>query len=426
MYSIPNSDLLFEEKDGKIILYRDTEKGIEYLVYKNKIKFNNNVYTKNIDWVKWICKYKFVFTIEDDEIVKNMVFVPYKSKAKFERNFTKLPIFNKAIEIIKDGIVFRIIPRYYRYAISKEGLILDRYNNLEIISVKPYYSGDYKYPCYNIYDYARQSRTSIPAHRLVALAWVNNGDYINNNIVDHIDNNKANYNADNLQWISESRNQTRTKYPNGYAFEVRNIDTGEITGFYSQHDFFNWNNGFKVNFGKDFSLLRYGKKYKLKKGNFEIKPTSDKRDWWFKNNKEEYKLPLNTFGKGLEVKDIDTGEVFSGSVYDLIEKTNLSKAGLYKFLYLGVDYRVIRNYIIRKKSDLPWPNTPDLVINTSKCVYVENILTKEITKYDSIRQAFNTLGTSGKTVAKYLDTDKPFIINNQIVKFWSSSSRATR
>jgi len=44
-------------------------------------------------------------------------------------------------------------------------------------------------------------------HRIVAFAWVENSDPINKKFVNHIDGNKKNNRADNLEWVTQSENE---------------------------------------------------------------------------------------------------------------------------------------------------------------------------------------------------------------------------
>lgn len=53
--------------------------------------------------------------------------------------------------------------------------------------------------------YRPDSRKNFYVHRLVALAFIPNCE--NKNEVNHIDGNKLNNNADNLEWVSRSENQ---------------------------------------------------------------------------------------------------------------------------------------------------------------------------------------------------------------------------
>ena len=53
-------------------------------------------------------------------------------------------------------------------------------------------------------------RTSMKVHRIIALAFVDNP--LNLPEVDHIDNNKTNNNANNLQWISSSDNKSKIPF----------------------------------------------------------------------------------------------------------------------------------------------------------------------------------------------------------------------
>ena len=69
------------------------------------------------------------------------------------------------------------------------------------------------YPYVNLYKDAVPHHASV--HRLVAMAFVSNPN--NYTTVNHIDENKANNNADNLEWCTEKYN---TNYGNGIKRKV--------------------------------------------------------------------------------------------------------------------------------------------------------------------------------------------------------------
>lgn len=84
-----------------------------------------------------------------------------------------------------------------------------------------YNNGKCKYPILNY------KGTSVPVHKLVALAWCDYPqgakyeDLINTMtnrkyVVDHIDGNKNNYNADNLRWCTPYENVHFNNFKSGY------------------------------------------------------------------------------------------------------------------------------------------------------------------------------------------------------------------
>ena len=88
------------------------------------------------------------------------------------------------------------------------------------------------------------SKRTFSVHRLVAMAFVTNTDPINNNIVNHKDENRGNNVASNLEWCTPKHNLNYGSYPlrnsntrkalfsnrdnNWKCKRIVNIDTGEI------------------------------------------------------------------------------------------------------------------------------------------------------------------------------------------------------
>lgn len=84
-------------------------------------------------------------------------------------------------------------------------------------------------------------KTRYQAHRLVALAFIPNPD--NKPFINHIDGNKSNNNADNLEWCTASENVTHaditglrdmSKHHPSNSKKIKCLETGEIFVSYYQ------------------------------------------------------------------------------------------------------------------------------------------------------------------------------------------------
>ncbi len=111
---------------------------------------------------------------------------------------------------LKDKRVYRVCHFFPCYAVSEDGKIL----NLATLSYQPVSLPDKNSYLYlYIYDYFNDRRRFTTLHRLVAMTWIPNNDYVTNYVVDHIDGNKQNTHFKNLRWTSMVHNSSRVKTP---------------------------------------------------------------------------------------------------------------------------------------------------------------------------------------------------------------------
>jgi hypothetical protein len=97
---------------------------------------------------------------------------------------------------------WRPFPLNEKYLVSREGEIYTTISN-KILSTKSTSKG---YPHVTIYSGSKKDRKTYPVHRIVAMTWVHNPDPINKVEVNHIDGDKTNNAADNLEWVTSSEN----------------------------------------------------------------------------------------------------------------------------------------------------------------------------------------------------------------------------
>lgn len=91
-----------------------------------------------------------------------------------------------------------------RYRVSSEGEVLSLYSG-EMMSQR--LNREKGYNSVTLRDGARQKKETV--HRLVALAFVENDDPSRKTQVDHVDGNRLNNKASNLEWVTPSENCRR-------------------------------------------------------------------------------------------------------------------------------------------------------------------------------------------------------------------------
>jgi len=133
------------------------------------------------------------------------------------------------IVILVGEMEYRVVPQYPEAAVSSTGRIIAVKDKA---AVKPAVMGDYMR--ISTYDTVNGRHIQVSIHRLVAMAWCSNDDYVKRNIVDHIDGNKLNNTADNLRWVTHSENKRNKGTPGVNRFGVLDLDTGDKTYFPSQ------------------------------------------------------------------------------------------------------------------------------------------------------------------------------------------------
>lgn len=118
----------------------------------------------------------------------------------------------------------RKIPKYPNYSATKCGRVFRISTGKEM---KRYPSGSSKYlafrACHN------NKPKTVYVHVAVALAWLHNSDESSKTQVNHIDGNKLNNHADNLEWVTPSENQRHAIYTGlkGRGQELYNASLNE-------------------------------------------------------------------------------------------------------------------------------------------------------------------------------------------------------
>lgn len=179
----------------------------------------------------------------------------------------------------KDG--FRIIPGYPRYAINATGCIIDTLENV-------YVSADYEQHGY-LHAYIRtpdhNANRYIRLHRLLALAWLPNTDFINKPIINHIDAIRSNNELVNLEWCSYSENSKHAvvigNHNSSVGMKTRDVYTGVVEVYNSVTDLYK-----KLGLSRGYSSLSFQDRLPgfLYKNRYEVKKIDDLTPWYYESN----------------------------------------------------------------------------------------------------------------------------------------------
>lgn len=174
---------------------------------------------------------------------------------------------------------FRYVPSFPRYAIDINSTVIDTFTNEAVVSQE---CSD-GYEVVYIYDPSRNKNRTVRLHRILALAWLPNFDFINKPIINHIDGVKTNNRLSNLEWCSLSHNsrhafdiglnQTATK------MKSRDIVTGEIVVYRSASEMSSIL-GMTSVASEAYSNKLPGYLYKKR---YEIKLLEDESPWFYDN-----------------------------------------------------------------------------------------------------------------------------------------------
>jgi len=390
-------------------------------------------------------------------IKDNFYFVPHKPHG-VSKDYHMMPLFKKPIEVcmLEDKKLYRVIPRFPYLIVSEDSIVRDIYENFTIVNTFPY--GKYIGVVSNT---IKSKHRGLLLHRLVALAWVDNDDFVTNNIVDHIDDDKHNNHKDNLVWISNARNVSKTaNFGTRYRWITKNMKTGEIKNFHSFTELGNFlgrnKNSYsaercpfvikhmsggiivedRLNF-KGWKLEGkydiYGNRYRYKlngiyyptlnaisnifKKRFdtpeEAKEYFDKKGYVFESLDEEPECDT------IYVKNIKTDEVLKfKTVKEIMENLGFSKSTIQTRLTGNRKGRLIDGKWLLKFCHERWPDIKEEHKSKSISIKVTNEKTGSEIIFNSLREAGSYLNMDKGTLKKYMLNNSK--INGYVVSLVSN------
>lgn len=359
----------------------------------------------------------------------------------------RLPIINRR---------YRLIPNYPNYGVDENGIVLDIKLNrvLEVDDKK------LAYPSVNIYDPDRGFFKNVFIHRLVALAWCYNDDYVSKPIVNHKDGNKQNFRYFNLEWCSYQENSQHAidndlRKPKEY--KVKDITTGIIQNYSSFRDFclsvglseknrFNSNplktkpqlinDRYEVKEKSDNTPWMSEDEYKLKRNKYTITllfPDNKKevyttivevmfrlKIWNISYNIEEIikvakikhpdvkiEVVENFSTVAIQALKVETGEVIEAeSIRKISLLTDVAFSTIQKAVNENDEY-IHKGYVFRFKSESPWPSIFLKNPNAPKKIQAKNLRTGEVINFPSVKITEKALNTSGFVIRNRISNKTP-------------------
>lgn len=309
-----------------------------------------------------------------------------------------IPVFTKPI-LIKNK--YRVVPTIPIYAISETGEVLNLIDNT---IVHPNIRTGYL-----VVSNPKGSKV-YTIHRMTALAWIENDDFIAKPLVNHIDGNKFNCNKNNLEWGSFSDN-ARHMVETGLSsqaesYDVLDIVTNEERTFHSVTTLSKYL-GLNTIPHLSSRIAKHAQYVIMKR--YIIKSTENDSPWLKDIDVNNYHTSRNAMNAGvIEAKKIKTGKVISGTVSEISNHLCINRSTLDG---LRRKYKQHDNYgyIFRDPSYMEWE---DITIIKHKYkpkkIKATHVETKEEVVFDSLREAARFIACDKKNISRRLNNGKEY------------------
>lgn len=297
------------------------------------------------------------------------------------------------IELNINNIIFRVIPSFPKYAISKDGMIYDIVRN-------KFRKISYIHRKYPIIMIMNKRASTIAVHILVALCWVSNSDWGVKTVVNHLDGDKMNFISSNLEWCTSKENSEHainTKLvTQSYIIMIHNIVTGEITKCMSMTEACRIIGRSRITSTYQ-NIIGHGK---IINNTYELKYEHDKTPW--------KKLSDITNVKSIKVdrvvicKNVITNKTIKTKYSLLRDMLNCDRNHIYKMINSNGAY-IISNWRCKLDNNLPFSKLNEIKNKPVNIVATNN---ENILKFDSLRKASNFFTVDRKTLMKYITKNK--------------------
>lgn len=295
---------------------------------------------------------------------------------------------------------FRSIPGYAKYGVNNHGVVVSLERGLIL--------GQHLLDGYLIVDTFRGSLTeTLPVHRAVALAWVNNPDPEWFTLVNHKDGVTLNNGYLNLEWTNHSGNNYHA-VNNGLRSDnipckVRDFHTGvvyDLSSIAQAAEF--------MGLRKDSPIIVLRPKMfgKLITDRFEFRYADDPTPWFYQDRTE--RVPPSRYMIVVKEPDGSTREIYSLRMllreYQLYSSPDKSIPGLVRYgnsVYPDKEFTVFDSYTIDQHRVLR-------ATRESRPMAIRAIRNSESSEFSSLTQCADHFGVDRSTVLGRLDNGKEF------------------
>lgn len=352
--------------------------------------------TVELKWLYGISLYGIVMPKGYEDNIFDIIFKPTSIIISTIKD-NIIPVFKSPI-LIKSQ--FRMLAQYPNYAIDINSKLL----NIKTGKIYNIVKGTL-YP--RLIIVTSNTRVYIGAHRLLALAWLYNDDYINKPIINHKDGDKFNLTIDNLEWSSYSNN----------------VNHAIITGLATQQHKFKmldtlYNKIYTLHSARDLSrvigikTISYLSQYVLRYSQYVlfnryiVKSIDNLDDWVDLNTLTTRNSEINPTSNIIEAKSIKTGKVISMTVNSMAKFLGVSEEYL-RIIALKYKQHGDYGYIVRYKDSNSWDSI-ELIENKIKAKGILALSKNNQMVFNSLREASRYFKCDKKTIALKLDTDKEY------------------
>jgi len=421
------------------------------------------------EWLAMLSHFEVDLPVGFRHRLRDIRFTPANKFFKTISLNGQLMVFSKPITF-KPG--FRLIPGFTNYAVSQDGRVLEvssgKFRNVHVPPGSMHYPYVYvRHPTLNRSDTAH-------LHRLIALAWIPNDNWLVRFQVNHIDGIKSNSIESNLEWVSARDNinhavETGLRNDN-IRCKARHYKTGEIIEEISLVRLFD-----RIGLSRQFiRSIRNRPITSLYGAEWEVRVDGDDRPWYyidrdplpiggqsiihvtmpdgekkvFYDNRDFLKdLKLWNVGGGLpnliekaemlypgikveiekrhvyrpiEIKELATGAVHTEpTLRAAARRSGISRLQI-KLGLRDEGRRSVKGFAFRHATDEPWPSETFSTSFVPKCILATNVETGAMEQLQSLRGVSRLLGIDKKTASNRLRDGKP--INGWVVKEVATNS----